>query len=801
MKRKLIYLLFLLTITLNVLSQKVVPTDQWGKNSFISSASSTLDGVTPKASWIWNSGAKNPLNYYLMARKTFVLKDLPVQAEAYISAFAYADVYINGRLLERCPMNCDPQYQCYDHFDIRQYLQKGENCISAVIYNFGIGMHHQMNARGGFFFQGNLSFGNHTSLDILSNKSWKVNQAKSWSTCTKLRNPDAHLIGFIEEFDARLWPEGWKKSGFNDAGWENAYEIGVPPVTPFNSLVVIQRPHLSRETVKPIRNWKTNNRIVYDFGTEIAGYPQFTIDAKDEGITFEIGTSERIDTNKVALIRANTDHSEKYTTRQGIQSWRPYTWSGFRYFSVESHPGVKITDISAEYAHFSYEEESSFECSDPQLTEFWNIGKRTMLINSMDTYVDPWREHTQYIAGDARYMQIFGNYCFGKSSRFLSAYNLLCGAESQRWRNDGAIRARYPSDYYMEPGRSGYIADYQLEWILMMNEYFRFYGKDQLIKNLYPNLKKALEYFRPFLDAQLGLLSNMPGWIVLDHPDTYPMDQLKVITGLNCLYYGALKASSDIASSVMNDTEQAKIWNAQADELKKNINHWLWSEKEGAYIDSYESFHIGQQSQVYALLYGLPEASWKPDVIKQILKRGKGSEQSFAYWTLYAAMNEGNTLWALDYMRKNWGEQTHLNFFNGTWHEAWNTKWGSTSHAWSSGPTALLSQKVLGVEPLDYGWKTFRVKPETGDLLWAKGTIASVAGNISVSWEKSAGTHFLLKLKVPEGTLAQIYLPTNQPKTIRVNGKISSATNIKDEAGEWSQLSVNQGNYQIECEQ
>ncbi|MBW8325917.1 MAG: glycoside hydrolase family 78 protein [Prolixibacteraceae bacterium] len=800
MRHKLTYLLFLLATALNVLSQKIEPTNRWGKNAFISEASSTLNGTKPLANWIWDSGAENPQNYYLLVRKSFTLKSKPLEAKAYISAFASADVYINGKLLERCPMNCDPEFQCYDYFDISAYLQKGENCISAVVCNFGLGMHHQINARGGFFFQGKLDFTDKTSIHILSDNTWKVTQAKAWNTQSKLRNPKAHLIGFIEEFDARLMPEGWQSANFNDSAWENAKAIGIPPVAPFNRLVVTERPLLTRKMEKPYRKWKVNNRIVYDFGTEIAGYPQFTINSKAEGIQFEIGTSERLDTNKVALIRADTDHSEKYTTRKGIQTWRPYTWSGFRYFSIEVHAEVQIQDVCAEFAHFTYEEESTFECSDKQLNEFWQIGKHTMLLNSMDTYVDPWREHTQYIAGDSRFMMVFGNYCFGKSSRFLTAYNLLCGAESQRWRNDGAIRARYPTDHYMEPGRSGYIPDYQLEWILMMHDYFMYYGNDELIQSLYPNLKKLLEYFRPFVDTQLGLLANMPGWIVLDHPDTYPMDQKKVITGLNCLYYGALNAAASIATDFAKDPNQARIWREQAGQLKENINKWLWSEKDRAYLDSYESTHIGQQSQVYALLYGVPESNQKADVIQQILKRGKGSEQSFAYWVLYSMMTEGNTQWALDYMRKYWGEQTKLDFFTGAWHEAWNTKWGSTSHAWCSGPTALLSQKVLGIEPLEFGWKTFRVKPQTGDLLWAKGIVSTVNGNISVAWEKSAGNHFSLILEVPANTSAQVWLPSEKAETIRLNEKSVSGKQIQDETGKWILLTVKQGKYQLECE-
>jgi hypothetical protein len=264
-----------------------------------------------------------------------------------------------------------------------------------------------------------------------------------------------------------------------------------------------------------------------------------------------------------------------------------------------------------------------------------------------------------------------------------------------------------------------------------------------------------------------------------------------------------LNAAANIATDFAKDPNQARIWREQAGQLKGNINKWLWSEKDRAYLDSYESTHIGQQSQVYALLYGVPESNQKADVIQQILKRGKGSEQSFAYWVLYSMMSEGNTQWALDYIRKYWGEQTKLDFFTGAWHEAWNTKWGSTSHAWCSGPTALLSQKVLGIEPLDYGWKIFRVKPQTGDLLWAKGTVSTVTGNISAAWEKSAGRHFSLSLNVPQGAAAGVYLPTSDLNSVKINGKkLTQESEIKPrlEEDKWLVLTVSAGTYQFECE-
>jgi len=804
MKCVLIIFLAACTLTFKVAAQSNDLADRWVKEASISTASATLNGVKPLASWIWDSGAENPQNYYLLVRRTFKVDQLPKNASAFISAYAYADVYINGKLLERSPMNCDPEYQCYDYFNILSYLRKGENVISAVVQNFGVGLHSQMNARGGFFFQAKFDYTRGASLDLLSDGTWKVAHAKAWNTETSCREPNAHLIGFVEDFDARLWPDGWQNPGFNDLTWESAKVIGVPPVAPWNNLVVTERPQLFRKMVKPVRKWQAGNVMVYDFGTELVGYPQFTIDAADEGVQFEFGTGEQLDKSKVPLIHASGDHANKYTTKKGLQSWRPYTWMAFRYLSIVTKPDVHITKVDAEFACYNYEMDGSFECSDPQLNEFWNIGKHTMRLCSIDTYMDsPWRERTQYIAGDSRYLQIYGNYAFGKSSRFLSAYNLVCGAQSQRWRNDGAVRSRYPTDYFLQPGSSTYIADYQLEWVLMMREYFMYYGQDELIKNLYPNLKTAMDYFEPFVDPKTGLLAGLPGWIVLDWPDTYQMERKSIVTGLNCQYYGALNAAAAIAADFAHEDKQAQLWKEQAALLKENINRELWSEKDRAYLDSYAGTKVGQQPQVYALVYGLPDESRKAGLINLIMNRGKASEQSFAYWTLNAMFTEEKDQWALAYMRKNWGDQTKLDSFNGAWHEGWNLPWGSTSHAWSSGPTALLPQKVLGLEPTGYGWKTFVMKPFMGDLKWAKGTVSTVAGNISGSWEKSGQNHFKLKLNVPGETQATVYLPAADLKTVKVDGKrLAEWPEVKarKDSGRWVVLEMKPGNHKFECE-
>jgi len=95
----------------------------------------------------------------------------------------------------------------------------------------------------------------------------------------------------------------------------------------------------------------------------------------------------------------------------------------------------------------------------------------------------------------------------------------------------------------------------------------------------------------------------------------------------------------------------------------------------------------------------------------------------------------------------------------------------TTSHAWCSGPTALLPQKVLGVEPVSAGWKTFSVKPHPCDLKWAKGIVPTPFGSISVDWKVNEKGIFSMYVRVPENTFAEISVPSTDPQKFNVNGK------------------------------
>ena len=160
-------------------------------------------------------------------------------------------------------------------------------------------------------------------------------------------------------------------------------------------------------------------------------------------------------------------------------------------------------------------------------------------------------------------------------------------------------------------------------------------------------------------------------------------------------------------------------------------------------------------------------------MINSIAAGNRSSEQSFSYYVA-SSVFDTKPQWALDFIRKNWGGQMKSPFFNGAWHECWDiehflTDLMTTSHAWCSGPTALLPQKVLGVEPISEGWKSFSVRPNLCDLKWAKGVVSTSFGPIAAEWHLDPNGNFNLYLKVPENTTATIAVPGNDPKKIRIN--------------------------------
>jgi alpha-L-rhamnosidase len=97
----------------------------------------------------------------------------------------------------------------------------------------------------------------------------------------------------------------------------------------------------------------------------------------------------------------------------------------------------------------------------------------------------------------------------------------------------------------------------------------------------------------------------------------------------------------------------------------------------------------------------------------------------------------------------------------------------SLAHAWGSGPTSALSKYVLGVRPVEPGYRTWLIEPQPGDLAWAEGTAPTPQGPIGVAWYRGAPGFFSLGVWVPEGTRGTVGLPVGGANArLSDNGRI-----------------------------
>lgn len=75
----------------------------------------------------------------------------------------------------------------------------------------------------------------------------------------------------------------------------------------------------------------------------------------------------------------------------------------------------------------------------------------------------------------------------------------------------------------------------------------------------------------------------------------------------------------------------------------------------------------------------------------------------------------------------------------------------SLCHGWSSGPTAWLSEHVLGVKAVEPGYKKVKIEPHLGDLEWVEGTFPTPYGIIEIKHTKDANGKINSNIKAPKG--------------------------------------------------
>jgi alpha-L-rhamnosidase len=372
-------------------------------------------------------------------------------------------------------------------------------------------------------------------------------------------------------------------------------------------------------------------------------------------------------------------------------------------------------------------------------------------------------------------------------------------------RPEGRIPTSVPPQYH--PGvtsaatinaTSLLIPDYDLQQITSIYNYYLYTGDRSFLQAQWPVVQKVVAFFQT--------LTNNPQQLVIVPS---PFGPAPADTLTNSHFYGVLLQAAQLATA-LNHEDIAAGYKASAAQLKAAINTNLFNSTAGLYgVDTSQLTVFPQDGNSYAILYGVAPAQGTsvtsilakltsalyrtptaPNATGPVpVQQSSGSTQVGPYtsaFELFARFENDDTANALALIRNEWGLMRKNSPFysQATWEYVGLDgtpglgEGTSLAHGWASGPTSALSKYVLGVRPVEPGYKTWLIEPQPGDLKWAEGTVPTPYGPIKARWERK-GNALVLQITVPDGTRGSVGLPVGaNPGSLVVNGRT-----VKSETG------------------
>ena len=158
----------------------------------------------------------------------------------------------------------------------------------------------------------------------------------------------------------------------------------------------------------------------------------------------------------------------------------------------------------------------------------------------------------------------------------------------------------------------------------------------------------------------------------------------------------------------------------------------------------------------------------------------KGFSTFYGYYMLQAQAMAGQHRQALDVIRQYWGGM--LDMGATTFWEDFDLEWTENAarldeitppgkkdihgdfgaycypgfrhsfcHGWSSGPTAWMTEHILGVQVLEPGCKVIRITPNLCDLEWVEGTFPTPYGVVKIKHTKNSNGTVSSQIEAPPG--------------------------------------------------
>jgi hypothetical protein len=482
--------------------------------------------------------------------------------------------------------------------------------------------------------------------------------------------------------------------------------------------------------------------IVLDFGEELNGGVRIETGAPnpDWFVKFRIRFGESV---SEVMGEPNNDHAiHDVELKLSAFAKHEFGLTGFRFVRLDvldNDITFNLYSVKAVALERPFEYKGSFQCSDDMLNQVWKTGARTVHLCCQDYLYDGIKRDRLVWIGDVHPQAHVIAVAFGDMSIVFESLDYAVA----RWNDNGWLNG---------------ISSYTLWWLITLWDTYFYTGDTACLVSRVQNARALADVVLACIDEKGN--EKLAGMRFIDWAIGF--DDFTIAEGLKAITVWAMRSASKIFA-VAGDLDYSRRC-AQAASLVAAGNHEKCANK---------------QVNALRVLAGITNPL-DANRASLAIHPNKGLSTWYGYYVLQARAQAGDFAGCAELIRDIWGGMLSLGAT--TFWEHFDLEWlenagridemphpgkrdvhrdcgdhcykglrHSFCHGWAGGPTAWLTQSVLGIKPQDPGFAKISIEPHLAGLSYASGTVPTPYGIIEVEHHCDKAGRIVTKHRIPNG--------------------------------------------------
>jgi alpha-L-rhamnosidase len=740
----------------------------------------------------WSRQPSSPL-----LRKEFAVGGKVRRATLSICGLGYYEARINGAKVGDHVL--DPTFTRYDRrvlyttYNVTHMLQPGTNAIGVMLAN---GFFNQYSRDAWNFstapWRANPRLRAQLDIDYVDGTHAVLPTDTSWRGSSGPVVHDGIRNG--EAYDARQEKPGWDLPGYTAEGWHAAQTVDAPRGALRAEMV---EPIKVTQNIRPVKVTQPRPGVfIFDMGQAFAGWARLKVTGP-AGTKVTMRFGERLDQQGMlttpqisGLVFEGPFQTAIYTLKgHGTEEWEPrFAYFGYRYVEVTGFPGTPtIGNLTGRVVHTAFQTEGGFTCSNPLLNAIQKLTLWSYRSNFVGIPTDcPHREKNGW-TGDAELASEQAMFNWNN----VAAYEQWMNDFKDEQRSDGNLPGIVPTGGWGYDWGNG--PPWDSAYIIIPWNLYLYQGDVRVLADQYAGMKRYVDFLTAhakdhIIDFGLG------DWV------PYRTETPVAVTSTGYYYADAVTLAR--AATILRKKKDALTYQELAEQIRAAFEkHFI---RDGKVAN-------GSQTALSCAVYqGIATGDERSALVASLVANLEHTDNHIDTGILGAKylfrVLSANGQHDLAY--KVATQTTEPSYGDWIRHGAttlWEDWKGTSSldHIMFGDISAWFYQTLAGLnaDPDAPGFKHFTVRPQipiTGDLTYVRAWHNSPYGRVESDWKRGREA-LVMRVTVPVGTTAEVFVPCANPARVSEAGSPASSRNVRfvgSEAG-YAQYHVGSGSYEF----